>query len=42
MAEGKSRGYGSHWKKWLLVYVAVGAVAYMVLYLAFFHQGGGY
>jgi len=41
MAEGKTSGYGSRWKKWLLVYVAVGAVAYLVVYLVFFHHGGG-
>ena len=41
MDEGKSSGYGSRWKKWLLVYVAVGAVAYLVVYLVFFHHGGG-
>ncbi len=42
MAEGKGSGsgYGSRWKKWLLVYVAVGAVAYVVVYLVFFHHGG--
>ena len=41
MADGKSSGYGSRWKKRLLVYVAVGAVAYLVVYVAFFHHGGG-
>ena len=34
--------YGSRWKKWLLVYVAIAAVAYLVIYLVFFHHGGGY
>jgi hypothetical protein len=34
-------GYGRKWKRWLAIYLAVGAVAYAVLYLAFFHHGGG-
>ena len=34
-------GYGRKWKRWLAIYPAVGAVAYVVLYLAFFHHGGG-
>src|SRR5207247_7199680 len=34
--------YGSRWKKWLLVYVAIAAIAYLVIYLVFFHHGGGY
>jgi hypothetical protein len=34
-------GYGRRWKKWLAIYLAVGAVAYFVIYLAFFHHGGG-
>ncbi|MGZ6544134.1 MAG: hypothetical protein ACXVEI_02325 [Actinomycetota bacterium] len=34
-------GYGRNWKRWLAIYLAVGAVAYVVLYLAFFHHGGG-
>jgi len=41
MAEGRSAGYGSRWKKWVLIYVAVGAVAYLVVYLVFLHHGGG-
>jgi len=41
MEERKSSGYGSRWKKWLLIYVAVGAVAYLVVYLVFFHHSGG-
>jgi hypothetical protein len=40
MAENK--GYGRSWKKWLMIYVAVGAIAYLIIYLAFFaHSGGG-
>jgi len=34
------QGYGSRWKKWLLVYVGVAIVAYAVIYFAFFHHGG--
>jgi hypothetical protein len=34
-------GYGSKWKKWLGIYIAVGLVAYLVIYLVFFHHGGG-
>jgi hypothetical protein len=29
----ESRGYGKKWKKWLAIYVAIGAVAYLVVYL---------
>jgi hypothetical protein len=39
MAEGS--GYGRKWKRWLAIYLAVGAVAYVFLYVAFFHGGGG-
>ena len=35
-------GYGSRWKKWLIIYLAVGAVAYLVIYLVFIRGGGGY
>lgn len=40
MASERS-GYGKRWKRWLAIYLAVGAVAYVVLYVAFFHHGGG-
>jgi hypothetical protein len=36
-----SRGYGRSWKKWLAIYVAIGAIAYLIIYLAFFSRGGG-
>jgi hypothetical protein len=44
MAERTERrsGYGGRWKKWLLIYLAIGAVAYLIIYLVFFHSGGGY
>ena len=36
--------YGGKWKKWLAIYVAVGAVAYVIIYFVFFARssGGGY
>ena len=34
-------GYGRKWKRWLAIYLAVGAVTYVVLYVAFFHHSGG-
>ena len=37
----KSSGYGGRWKRWLAIYVAVAAVAYLIIYLAFFHHTGG-
>jgi hypothetical protein len=40
MAQTQS-GYGRKWKKWLAIYVGVGAIAYLVIYLVFFHHGGG-
>jgi hypothetical protein len=36
----RSTGYGRKWKKWLAIYVAVGLVAYLVVYLLFFANGG--
>jgi hypothetical protein len=40
MAE-RTTGYGRRWKKWLAIYPAVGAVAYLIVYLVFFTHGGG-
>ena len=41
----KRTGYGrGSWKKWLAIYVAVGAIAYLAIYLLFFtggSSGGG-
>ncbi len=37
----RSTGYGGRWKKWLAIYVAVGAVAYLIIYLVFFYHSGG-
>ena len=35
------QSYGRSWKKWLAIYVAVGAVAYLIIYLVFFTHGSG-
>jgi hypothetical protein len=37
----KKTGYGNKWKKWLAIYLAIGAVAYLIVYFVFFHHGGG-
>jgi hypothetical protein len=37
----KSTGYGRNRKKWLAIYAVVGAVAYLLIYLIFFADGGG-
>ena len=45
MAEQRTErrgGYGSKWKKWLLIYLAVGAVVYAIIYFVFLNHGGGY
>jgi hypothetical protein len=39
--ERRTDGYGSKWKKWALVYLGVGAIVYLVIYLAV-SSGGGY
>jgi hypothetical protein len=42
MAENRSeRGYGSKWKKYVLIYLLVGAVVYGLIYLLFFTGGPG-
>ncbi len=41
MAEQRT-GYGSSWKKWLLIYAVAGAVIYLIVYFVFFHSSGGY
>jgi hypothetical protein len=40
MATRKS-GYGRSWKRWLAIYLAAGAVVYLIAYLVFFADGGG-
>ena len=37
----QTSGYGRRWKRWLAIYLAIGAVAYLLVYLLFFHSGGG-
>jgi hypothetical protein len=39
--ERNGAGYSRNWKKWVAIYLAVGAVAYLVIYLLFFTRGGG-
>ena len=39
---GSKRGYGAKWKKWLAIYLAIGTVAYVIVYFVFFHSSGGY
>lgn len=36
-----STGYGRKWKKWLAIYAAVGAVAYLIIYFVFISGGSG-
>jgi hypothetical protein len=36
----KATGYGGKWKRWLAIYAVVGVIAYLVIYLVFFHHGG--
>jgi hypothetical protein len=33
-------GYGSKWKKWLLIYAVAGAIVYLVIYLVFLRDSG--
>jgi len=38
----QSAGYGgSRWAKWLLLYLAIGAVLYAIIYFVFLQGGGG-
>ena len=39
---GTKRGYGSTWKKWLLIYLVAGAVIYAIVYFVFLYHSGGY
>jgi hypothetical protein len=36
----QSTGYRSKWKRWLAIYIAVGVVVYLAVYLLFFTHGG--
>jgi hypothetical protein len=43
MAEAEQKaGYRGRWKKWLLLYLAIGVIVYLVVYFVFIHQSGGY
>jgi len=37
----KESGYGGRRKKWLAIYLVVGAVAYVLVYFLFLRGGGG-
>jgi len=37
----KASGYGRKWKKWLGIYLVIGAVVYFAIYLLLLHHGGG-
>jgi hypothetical protein len=37
----KGTSYGRKWKRWLGIYLAVGVVAYLIVYALFFTGGGG-
>jgi hypothetical protein len=37
----KGSGYGRRWRKWLAIYAVVGVVVHLIVYLAFFYNGGG-
>jgi hypothetical protein len=41
MEERNRSGYASRWWKWLLLYLAVGAVVYVIGYFVFFASNGG-
>jgi hypothetical protein len=36
----KSTGYGRNWKKWLAIYAVVGAIVYLIVYVALIYDGG--
>jgi hypothetical protein len=40
MAQTEAR-YRRNWKKWLAIYLAVGVVIYLIVFLVFFSHGGG-
>jgi hypothetical protein len=43
LGDKEATGYRSRWKRWLAVYLVVGALVYVAIYFAFFnHSGGGY
>jgi hypothetical protein len=34
-------GYRRNWAKWIGLYLVVGGIAYLIVYLVAFHHGGG-
>lgn len=42
MEKKTGSGYGSKWKRWLVIYLVAGAAVYLIIYLVFFRGGGGY
>ncbi len=40
MENASKHGYGRKWKKWLAIYVAVGAIVYLIVFLVL-HTGSG-
>jgi len=34
-------GYKRNWAKWIGLYLVIGAIAYLIIYLVAFHHGGG-
>lgn len=41
MAEKRTTGYGRSGKKWLAIYAIAAAVAFLIVYLLVFADGGG-
>jgi hypothetical protein len=41
MADSQRSGYGRSWKKYIWLYLVIGAVVYLAIYLIFFAGGGG-
>jgi hypothetical protein len=37
----KGTAYGRTWKKWLVIYAVVAAIAYLLVYVLFFAGNGG-
>ena len=39
--EKKQHGYKKNWAKYVGIYLVVGGIAYLLIYLFAFHHGGG-
>jgi hypothetical protein len=35
------RGYKKNWAKWVGLYLLIGGMIYLIIYLVAFHHGGG-